>query len=430
MATITANEYYEIRLSSLVSNVDKDVIIELYQPLIGAIASITYLTLVKQKRNEDGQDIYSLDTLLNNMQIASTQFLNARRLLEAVGLLKTYGTVKGEIHSYIFELFAPKTPKEFFNDILFRGLLIQYIGEKEVQKLASAYEIDTNIDKEEYKDVSASFVEVFNPDFDSVSFSKEVNMNIVGHKSKKINSDINVDLVLKYVEENSQIRKEALMEYLTDIKQLATLFGLDEKHIALVVIDSYNPEIKPHLNMKVAFNKAKEQAYYPKLSNSVITKTKYTKSEVKSETAIANKIKLMEDTAPAIFLEYLQNGTKPSYTDLSVVASLLESGLPYGIVNAVVDFTLHKKHNILDKFYAEKILSGIVREGISTTIDAMNYMKKLSTRKTYTKKEESYSYPRKEKEPTSVVENHTEKVDNKKEEISDEEMDELLKSLN
>ena len=207
------NNYYEIRLASLVSNVDKDVIIELYQPLIGAISSIVYLTLVKQKRNESDEDIYSLESLLNNMQLPINSFTNARRNLEAVGLLKTYESVNNDIHRYIFELFAPKTPKEFFNDILFKGLLIQYVGEKEALRLANSYEINTNIDKDKFDDISASFVEIFNPDYDHISFTKNVGENLATHNSKKIASDINIDIVFNLVEENSQIKKESLLEY-------------------------------------------------------------------------------------------------------------------------------------------------------------------------------------------------------------------------
>ena len=317
------NNYYEIRLASLVSNVDKDVIIELYQPLIGAISSIVYLTLVKQKRNESDEDIYSLESLLNNMQLPINSFTNARRNLEAVGLLKTYESVNNDIHRYIFELFAPKTPKEFFNDILFKGLLIQYVGEKEALRLANSYEINTNIDKDKFDDISASFVEIFNPDYDHISFTKNVGENLATHNSKKIASDINIDIVFNLVEENSQIKKESLLEYSNDIKQLATLFNLNEDNIASVIIDSYNEIMKPHLNMKVAFNKAKDKAYYPRLNNKEETKINYTNSEINSDTIIANKIKLMEETGPAVFLEYLQNNTKVAPADLYVINSLL-----------------------------------------------------------------------------------------------------------
>ena len=57
MDYISENDIYEIRIASLVSNVDKDVIVELYQPLIGCIPTILYLTLLKQKRNEDDDSI-------------------------------------------------------------------------------------------------------------------------------------------------------------------------------------------------------------------------------------------------------------------------------------------------------------------------------------------------------------------------------------
>lgn len=421
------NNYYEIRLASLVSNVDKDVIIELYQPLIGAISSIVYLTLVKQKRNESDEDIYSLESLLNNMQLPINSFTNARRNLEAVGLLKTYESVNNDIHRYIFELFAPKTPKEFFNDILFKGLLIQYVGEKEALRLANSYEINTNIDKDKFDDISASFVEIFNPDYDHISFTKNVGENLATHNSKKIASDINIDIVFNLVEENSQIKKESLLEYSNDIKQLATLFNLNEDNIASVIIDSYNETMKPHLNMKVAFNKAKDKAYYPRLNNKEESKINYTNSEINSDTIIANKIKLMEETGPAVFLEYLQNNTKVAPADLYVINSLINLNLPNGIINAIVDYTLTKKNNILDKFFAEKIASGILREGITTTIDAMNYMKSLNKKRKSTLGTNTNKRQYKKKEINNI-ENNT-KIDNNNENISDEELAELLSTL-
>ena len=421
------NNYYEIRLASLVSNVDKDVIIELYQPLIGAISSIVYLTLVKQKRNESDEDIYSLESLLNNMQLPINSFTNARRNLEAVGLLKTYESVNNDIHRFIFELFAPKTPKEFFNDILFKGLLIQYVGEKEALRLANSYEINTNIDKDKFDDISASFVEIFNPDYDHISFTKNVGENLATHNSKKIASDINIDIVFNLVEENSQIKKESLLEYSNDIKQLATLFNLNEDNIASVIIDSYNETMKPHLNMKVAFNKAKDKAYYPRLNNKEETKINYTNSEINSDTIIANKIKLMEETGPAVFLEYLQNNTKVAPADLYVINSLINLNLPNGIINAIVDYTLTKKNNILDKFFAEKIASGILREGITTTIDAMNDIKSLNKKRKTTIGTNTNKRQYKKKEINNI-ENNT-KIDNNNENISDEELAELLSTL-
>ena len=217
------------------------------------------------------------------------------------------------------------------------------------------------------------------------------------------------------------------MEYSNDIKQLATLFNLNEDNIASVIIDSYSETMKPHLNMKVAFNKAKDKAYYPRLNNKEETKINYTNSEINSDTIIANKIKLMEETGPAVFLEYLQNNTKVAPADLYVINSLINLNLPNGIINAIVDYTLTKKNNILDKFFAEKIASGILREGITTTIDAMNYMKSLNKKRKTTIGTNTNKRQYKKKEINNI-ENNT-KIDNNNENISDEELAELLSTL-
>ena len=107
--------------------------------------------------------------------------------------------------------------------------------------------------------------------------------------------------------------------------------------------------------------------------------------------------------------------------------SLINLNLPNGIINAIVDYTLTKKNNILDKFFAEKIASGILREGITTTIDAMNYMKSLNKKRKTTIGTNTNKRQYKKKEINNI-ENNT-KIDNNNENISDEELAELLSTL-
>ena len=126
-------------------------------------------------------------------------------------------------------------------------------------------------------------------------------------------------------------------------------------------------------------------------------------------------------------IEYLQNNTKVAPADLYVINSLINLNLPNGIINAIVDYTLTKKNNILDKFFAEKIASGILREGITTTIDAMNYMKSLNKKRKSTLGTNTNKRQYKKKEINNI-ENNT-KIDNNNENISDEELAELLSTL-
>ena len=173
MVTITQQDIYEIRIASLVSNVDKDVVIELYQPLIGSTAVMLYLTLLKQKRNENDEEfVFTHEYLMGLMQLSPNNLLTARHALEGVGLLRSYEKQEGDSRYFIYVIYAPKTPKAFFDDVLFKGLLVQMLGQKEAKRLASHYKVDLEIEKD-FKEVSASFVDIFNPNYDDPAFKKD-----------------------------------------------------------------------------------------------------------------------------------------------------------------------------------------------------------------------------------------------------------------
>lgn len=376
MDYISPKDVYEIRIASLVSNVDKDVIIELYQPLIGSLASVLYLTLLKQKRNEEDDSIvFTHEQLLSLTQVSSGNLLTARHALEGVGLLRTYlKEFEGERY-YIYMLYAPKTPKEFFDDVLFKGLMIQAIGEKETKRLAMHYRVDLVI-PEEFKEISASFVDVFNPNYDDASFRKNINSSIVGHESGRVKISFNYDLFFKYIETNSQIITSSFLKReLKEVERLAALFGLDEKTMAVIVIDEYRGDKTPHLDFASIAERAKEQIRYPHLQSKVASK----KSQVSGDGILVQKIHLMEKTSPADWLKLLQNNTKVASSDLDIVNNLSSDyGFSNGVINAITDYVLTKNDNILSKKYCEKIASSLARERVETAIDAMNYLNKIS----------------------------------------------------
>lgn len=379
MEYIAPKDIYEIRIASLISNVDKDVILELYQPLIGASATILYLTLVKQKRNEDDETvIFTHEQLLASMQVAPGNLLNARKALEAVGLLRSYLKEEGGVRYYVYMIYAPKTPKEFFDDVLFKGLIIQYIGEKEAKRLARHYSVDLSLPND-FKEVSASFIDVFNPNYDDASFRKNLGESIVGHESGRVQIVFSYDLFFKHLETNSQILPSSISKKdMKEIERLATLFGLNEKVMANIVIDEYRGDLLPHLDFSRVADKAKEQIRFPSLQQTKAV----VKSNVSGDGILAKKIRLMEKTSPADFLKLLQNNTKPASSDLDIVNCLSQDyGFSNGIINALIDYALTKNNNILSKKYCEKIASSLARENVQTTVDAMNYLNKTTLSK-------------------------------------------------
>ena len=414
MESFSVNDIYEIRLASLISNIDKDVIIELYQPLIGSISTILYLSLLKQKRNEEDEDvIFTHAQLVSATQIEPNALETSMNSLEAVGLLRSYVKRGENNNNYIYVLYAPKTPKEFFDDVLFKGLLVQSIGEKEAKRLAEHYRVDLKIPSD-YQEKSASFVDVFNPDYDSSSFRKDFGKDILGHESGRVKIAFSYDLFFKSLFENSMINNDSLSKKdIKEIERISTLFGLDEKTMAMLVIDTYNPNSENHLDYQLLVEKAKEQVRYPFLQKKIRGRSK-----LSGDGIINKKIRLMEKTSPANWLKLLQNNTTPANADLNIVNELsLNYGFSNGVINAIVDYVLHKNKNILSKNYCEKIASSLARENISVTVDAMNYLNKITILS-------------KNNNTIKNIEPKDEKTDSKNEKessLSDSEMEDILK---
>ena len=376
MDYVSKNDFYEIKVASLITNVDKDSLIDLYQPIIGAAPTILYLTLLKQKRNGEGGTIFKTEQLLKSMQLTAGQFHAARKNLEAVGLIRTYESVNDDVRCYIYVIYSPKSPKAFFEDVLFKGLLIQSVGEKDAKRLANKYKVDKEI-PETYKEISASFVDVYKLDYDDPSFRKDFGSNIIGRDHGRADLEFNYDLFFKYVGENSGIDVSSFKKKdMKEIARLAVLFGLNEKQMSYIVIDEYISEGPVHLDFEKIKNHAENEIRYSQV-------TGVEKSKVSGDSELASKIRMMEEVAPAKFLQYLQQGTKPARSDIAIVNSLSKDyGFGNGIINVIVEYVLIKNKNILSKNYAEKIASSLARERVSTTVDAMNYLNKLAIKKT------------------------------------------------
>lgn len=414
MVTITQQDIYEIRIASLVSNVDKDVVIELYQPLIGSTAVMLYLTLLKQKRNENDEEfVFTHEYLMGLMQLSPNNLLTARHALEGVGLLRSYEKQEGDSRYFIYVLYAPKTPKAFFDDVLFKGLLVQMLGQKEAKRLASHYQVDLEIEKD-FKEVSASFVDIFNPNYDDPSFKKDFGKNIIDHEVGRPKIDFSEELFFKHIESNTNILKSAFTKKdMREIERLATLFNLSEVTMASIVADCYMPHSNPHFDYSMIADKAKEQCRYPFLQR------KAKKSEINGESELANKVRMMESMTPEEYLRVLQGGAKAATSDLYITESLATNyGLPNGIINAIIEYTLHKNNNVLSKNYCEKLAASIVRERLETAIDAMNYLNKVnvSSRGRKPKVENPY-------ETVKPV------VNKQEDEMSDEEINDIIASI-
>jgi replication initiation and membrane attachment protein len=412
MDYISEKDYYETRPASLISDIDREVLSELYQPLIGHKSVGIFLSLFHEKMKASEIDTFDHAHLFDKMQMSAGEFFTARRALEAVGLLRTFFKEEGGIRYYIYVLYAPKSPREFFDDVLFKGLLIKYVGEKEAKRLALSYKVD--FQTKGFDDITSSFVETFHPDYDSPVFRKDLKVEVKGRKSGRIDTSFDFDDFFSALDKHGQIKREVLTKKdLKEIERLAALFSLDELTMAEIVVDAYDPDNKAQrINFQRVSDRAKEEVKFPFFHR----KSKGEKSHVTSDSELASKIKLMDAMAPGEYLRIKQNNTAPSRSDLDIVDDLSKNfGFSHGVINALIDYVLAKNKNVLSRRYIEKIASSLARESVTTAIDTMNYLIKINSAWKTSK--------------PSVIKTTGGDDKIKEEEISDEELESILALL-
>lgn len=378
MVILSENDYLDVKLNSLIADYDVETLTNLYQPIIGYASLAVYLSLVAEAKNQKITSVISHNQLLNRLQMSPGDFITARKRLEAVGLVRTVLDQKEGMKIYHYSIFSPKTPSKFFDDTLLFGMLIKALGDSDANRFKTIYQYTGS--EEEGKDISSSFIDVFQPNFDDPAFLKALKGSpAIGRRNGRINSEFNYDLFFTHLSEISQIKQEAFTKKdMKEIERLAALNGIGEEEAANAVAGIYNPYASKgkHIDYDNLAKLFQEQSDYSYL---LMRKVSRTPNQNSGSSELAGKINIMETRSPKEFLALLQNGTQPAMSDLKIVNDMSRKfGLNNGVINAILDFILTTNNNILSRPLCEKISASIAREGITTTIDAMNYLKKVS----------------------------------------------------
>ena len=379
MKVLTNNDFLEVRLASLIADFDRDTLSNLYQPMIGFEALSLYMTLWSEAYNEKVSPLCTHEQLFLRMRMPAGAFVEARKYLEATGLLKTFVSQGQDYKIYHYELYAPKSPRGFFDDALLYGMLIKSIGEKNSTRLKNIYLVEP---KQDYgEEITAKFAEVFHPEFNDTAFIEATNMEskVKGRNAGKIKGQFSYEDFFNYLKQISQIKENAFNKSeMKEVERLATLNGVNEEEAASLVNRLYDPsQSKGH---RLDFDKlAKVMQETTDVKYRGRGKRNIREPNLMSgETDLARKINLMEKHSPKDYLSILQGGTKPASADLKVINDLSKNyNLPNPVINAVVDYVLYKADNVLSRPYAEKVAVSLVRENILTAVDAMNYLKKV-----------------------------------------------------
>lgn len=364
---------YIVENSSILTEIDKKVIINLYEPIIGSNSVSLYLTL--------WSDLDKMELISSNythhhlMTILKSNLENikiARESLEAVGLIKTFVKESDSINEYIYELYSPLSAYEFLNHPVLSVLLLNNIGEIEFNNIKRYYR-KRSIPKTDYKEITSTMNETFK----IVESSTVIDDNIRKFNKLGINLDNNLDYdLIEASIPRGLLNSKALNKKTKElINQLAFVYNLDSIKMSNIIIASVDTvglidkdKLRQNARSNYQYNNSGD---LPTLIYR--TQPAYLKTPSGDTSNKGKIIYAFENTRPYDFLKIKNKNVEPTPRDLRILEHIaVDFNLPAGVINVLVDYTLKVNDGALSKAYIETIASEFSRKGIKTVPDAMN----------------------------------------------------------
>ena len=366
---------YVVKNATILNNESRNVLIKLYQPIIGSVAVNLYLTLWS---NLDTLEImgteYTHHNLMTSMNIRLDNILEAREKLEAIGLIKTYFK-KGSINSFIYELYSPLSPYEFISNPILITTLKNNISKNEYAKIINFFTVPKT-DLKGYEDITANFKDVFS--VTDLAEEKEKNIRNVRSLDLVIDKKIDLNMVFSNIPSEYLNIKTVNKEIKSLIYKLAFIYNLNEEEMTELIRNSINER---HLIDKDLLRTNCQNYYtfeHPGSMPTLVYKRQpeYLRKQVSDTSKKSKLIYTFESLSPYDFLTGRNKGVKPSKSDLSILETLLiDYELLPGVINVLIDYVLKINNNKLTKNFVLKIADQWKRSDIKTVEEAMSICK-------------------------------------------------------
>ena len=369
---------YIVVNKSIIDENDRKILTMLYQPVIGPLPIMLYFSLWSDlDRSEIISKEYTHHHLVTNMHLTLEEILEARRKLEAIGLLKSFYKEEN-INNYIYQLYSPQKAYDFFNHPILNVVLYNNTGKKEYEKIKEYFKIP-RINTSSYEDVTASFSEVFI----SVPLTSYdiLNDDIRQKNVLKLNIDSNFDFdFLISSLPNSVDKGKVLTKEIKElILELSFLYDLDVIRMQDI--------IPTCLTEKGTINKEELRKtcrnYYQFDNHGILpsvvynSQPEYLKKPEGDTSKRAKMIYTFESIRPYELLKSKNKGNEPTTRDLKLAEDLIINyGLKPGVTNVLIDYILKTNNNKLTRSLAETIAGQWQRLNIETVDDAMRVAEK------------------------------------------------------
>ena len=374
VVTLLPADKYMIVNKTILTDQDRKYLVSLYEPIIGSLAVSLYLTLW---RDLDRYNFVSADYnhhhLMTILKTNLDSIKLARQTLEGVGLLRTY-FMASEPNNYVYELYSPMNPKEFFQNPIFNVVLYNNIGAFEYNLLKKEYSV-LNINLKGYEEVTSHFDEVFK------SSSEVPTIEALGRETLPLNvqDQIDFDLLISSIPKGMLNEKILNKRMKSLINNLSFVYNIDTLKMCEIIRLSINEKGAIDKDtLRIQTRKYYQYNNHGKLPTLIYrAQPEYLKSPSGDTSKKGRIIEVFENTTPYDFLCAKYKTGTPTVRDLKLLQYLLEDvGLKPAVVNVLIDYVLKKNNNKLNNAFVETIAGQWKRLGIETAKDAMEVAEK------------------------------------------------------
>jgi Replication initiation/membrane attachment protein len=370
-------DVYVVVNKSILSEQDRKIVSMLYQPIIGSLATSLYLTFWSYL---DKLELTSVEWthhhLMTNMGNKLDDIIEAREKLEAIGLLKTYYK-KNNINNFIYELYSPISPKEFFNNPILTTTLYNNLGKKEYENIMNYFKTP-RINLKDFEDITLMFSDVF-----EVKPKEDINYDNdyrnKQNRSLEIVSKIDLTSILGLLPEEFLNVRSVTKETRDLLYKLAYIYNLDDDNLLDIIRNSINEKrIIDKKTLKTNARKFYEFENSGKLPELIFkNQPEYLKKPVGDTTNRAKMIYRFENTSPYAFLSSKYKGSRPPKTELTILEYMaVDLDLKPGVINVIIDYILRINNNKLTKNFAITVAANFKKAGVETVEDAMELAEK------------------------------------------------------
>ncbi|WP_040207696.1 replication initiation and membrane attachment family protein [Neobacillus jeddahensis] len=395
---------YIVAANGLLHEYDRKVLTFLYQPLIGSTCYSLYMSLwAELEENRLWSESSTHHLLMNLMDMNLKEIYEARLKLEGIGLLKTFvKTVDGE-RSFIYELYPPLNPEQFFLDGMLNIYLFRKIGKSHFSRLRRFFTDQQKPKDKEYFDVTRAFQDVYaSATPGNLQYLQDMSEELDAGPNEQFigrnetmpiqidNSMFDFDLLSAGLNESLVPKKALTPKVKNVISNLAFLYNIDAIEMKNLILGAINEH--EEIDIEDLRKGARDWYQFVNYDNlpSLINRTQPVAYQIQKNEPTTQEEKLIryyETTSPLTVFKEFSGGIEPSNANLKTLEEvMIKYKLLPGVVNVLIEVSMIKTDMKFSKAFVESVASHWARKQVKTVKEAMELARNEEHKMTESKK--------------------------------------------